>query len=156
MTEVDPRRAGDPILHARADEPWLRPLHDSACDAIAASMSIPESGGFEPEEIFSLFKAWPRASMFAAPTMVKRLVDSGADCPSENIRTIIWGGAPMYVRGRLRALDRFGPRLAQIYGQGESPMTITNLVAAPISPTARIRAGASGSPPPASLMPASK
>ena len=26
-----------------------------------------------------------------------------------------------------RALDRFGPRLAQIYGQGESPMTITKL-----------------------------
>jgi long-chain acyl-CoA synthetase len=27
----------------------------------------------------------------------------------------------------LAALDRFGPRLAQIYGQGESPMTITTL-----------------------------
>jgi long-chain acyl-CoA synthetase len=27
----------------------------------------------------------------------------------------------------LRALDRFGPRLVQIYGQGESPMTITVL-----------------------------
>ncbi|MCX7298338.1 MAG: AMP-binding protein, partial [Hyphomicrobiales bacterium] len=39
----------------------------------------------------------------------------------------IWGGAPMYVEDALRALDRFGPRLAQIYGQGESPMTITTL-----------------------------
>ena len=28
-----------------------------------------------------------------------------------------------------KALDRFGPRLAQIYGQGESPMTITALLA---------------------------
>ena len=28
---------------------------------------------------------------------------------------------------RCKALDRFGPRLAQIYGQGESPMTITTL-----------------------------
>jgi len=27
----------------------------------------------------------------------------------------------------LKALDRFGPRLAQIYGQGEAPMTITVL-----------------------------
>ena len=30
-------------------------------------------------------------------------------------------------RTRCKALDRFGPRLAQIYGQGESPMTITVL-----------------------------
>ena len=45
----------------------------------------------------------------------------------ENIRTLIWGGAPMYVEDALLALDRFGPRLAQIYGQGEAPMTITTL-----------------------------
>jgi long-chain acyl-CoA synthetase len=88
---------------------------------------VPESGAFEPEEIFALFRRWPRLSMFAAPTMIKRLVDSPADCPAENIRTLIWGGAPMYVEDVKRALDRFGPRLAQIYGQGESPMTITTL-----------------------------
>jgi long-chain acyl-CoA synthetase len=46
---------------------------------------------------------------------------------SENIRTIVYGGAPMYVEDALKALSRFGPRLAQIYGQGESPMTITVL-----------------------------
>jgi long-chain acyl-CoA synthetase len=33
----------------------------------------------------------------------------------------------------LRALDRFGPRLAQIYGQGEAPMTITTLSKADIA-----------------------
>jgi long-chain acyl-CoA synthetase len=33
----------------------------------------------------------------------------------------------MYVEDALAALDRFGPRLAQIYGQGEAPMTITVL-----------------------------
>ena len=65
--------------------------------------------------------------MFAAPTMVKRLVECPAECPSENIRTIVYGGAPMYVEDARKALDRFGPRLAQIYGQGESPMTITVL-----------------------------
>jgi long-chain acyl-CoA synthetase len=88
---------------------------------------IPESGGFEPAEIFRLFKRWPRASMFAAPTMIKRLVDADDGCDPSNIRTLIWGGAPMYVEDALQALDRFGPRLAQIYGQGESPMTITTL-----------------------------
>jgi long-chain acyl-CoA synthetase len=33
----------------------------------------------------------------------------------------------MYVEDALAALERFGPRLAQIYGLGESPMTITTL-----------------------------
>ena len=88
---------------------------------------VPESGGFEPDEIFRLFGTWPRISMFAAPTMVKRLVDFGGGADPANLRTIVWGGAPMYVEDALKALDRFGPRLAQIYGQGESPMTITTL-----------------------------
>jgi long-chain acyl-CoA synthetase len=88
---------------------------------------VPESGAFEPEEVFALFAAWPRMSMFAAPTMIKRLVACPADCRADNIRTLIWGGAPMYVEDALAALDRFGPRLAQIYGQGEAPMTITTL-----------------------------
>ena len=87
---------------------------------------VPETGSFEPDEVFRLIAAWPRTSMFAAPTMVKRLVDCPA-APAGNIRTLIWGGAPMYVEDALKALDRFGPRLAQIYGQGESPMTITTL-----------------------------
>jgi long-chain acyl-CoA synthetase len=88
---------------------------------------VPESGSFEPDEIFRLFSAWNSMSMFAAPTMVKRLVDHGGDIDPTNIRTIVWGGAPMYVEDALKALDRFGPRLAQIYGQGEAPMTITVL-----------------------------
>src|SRR5262249_9210642 len=88
---------------------------------------VPESGSFEPEEVLRLFDRWPRPSMFAAPTMVKRLVDCAAECDSDNIRTIVWGGAPMYLEDILNALDRFGSCFAQIYGQGESPMTISVL-----------------------------
>jgi long-chain acyl-CoA synthetase len=125
-TEVDPVAPGDPILHAAPMS------HGSGLYIMPHVMGggtqvIPESGGFEPAEIFALLRAWPRASMFAAPTMVKRLIDCAAECPAENIRTIIYGGAPMYFEDAVRALDRFGPRLAQIYGQGESPMTITRL-----------------------------
>ena len=81
----------------------------------------PESSSFDAEEVLRLFDAWPRTSMFAAPTMVKRLVECRADCNPDRIRTIIWGGAPMYVADALKAIERFGPRFAQIYGQGESP-----------------------------------
>jgi len=111
---------------------------------------VPESGAFEPEEIFALFDCWSNVSMFAAPTMIKRLVDSDAACNAGNIRTLIWGGAPMYVEDCLKALDRFGPRLAQIYGQGESPMTITTLSKQDIAnrdhPRWRERLGSAGKP----------
>jgi len=66
-------------------------------------------------------------SMFGAPTMIKRLVETAPDFDPASIRTLVWGGAPMYVEDALRAIDRFGPRFAQIYGQGEAPMTITTL-----------------------------
>jgi len=126
MSEVDPVVPGDAILHAA-------PLsHGSGMYAIphVARLGVnvvPESGGFEPDEIFSLFAVWQRSSMFAAPTMIKRLVESRINCDPGKIRTLIWGGAPMYVEDALKALDRFGNRLAQIYGQGESPMTISFL-----------------------------
>jgi long-chain acyl-CoA synthetase len=147
--EVDPIAPGDAIIHAAPMS------HGSGLYSMAHVMRlgvqvVPESGGFEPEEVFALFKAWPRGSMFAAPTMIKRLLDCPADCRIENIRTLIWGGAPMYVEDCLRALDRFGPRLAQIYGQGEAPMTITTLskedIAARDHPRWRQRLGSAGKP----------
>jgi long-chain acyl-CoA synthetase len=126
LSEVDPTVAGDAVLHAA-------PMSHGSGMYIMPHVArlgvnvIPESGAFEPEEIFALFRRWPRTSMFAAPTMINRLTESGASCDPENIRTIIWGGAPMYVEDAVKALDRFGPRFAQIYGQGEAPMTITTL-----------------------------
>jgi len=126
LGDVDHTVAGDAVLHAA-------PMSHGSGMYIMPHVArlginvISESGAFEPDEIFALFRRWPRTSMFAAPTMIKRLTESTADCDPENIRTIIWGGAPMYVEDAIKALDRFGPRLAQIYGQGEAPMTITTL-----------------------------
>ncbi|MCA3584224.1 MAG: AMP-binding protein [Methylocystis sp.] len=129
--EVDPILPGDPILHA-APMSHGSGLYIMAHVMRAGINVIPESGGFDPAEIFRSIGDWPRLSMFAAPTMIKRLVNAPGDCASRNIRTIIWGGAPMYVADTITALDRFGPCFAQIYGQGESPMTITTLPKAEI------------------------
>ena len=95
--------------------------------ARGATNIVPESGGFDADEVVSVFAGRTGTSMFAAPTMIKRLMESGRDFDPATIRRLIWGGAPMHVADIRRALDRFGPRLAQIYGQGESPMTITTL-----------------------------
>ena len=89
---------------------------------------VPESGGFDADEIFALIEAWPRSLDVRGADHDQAAGRSPGRLPMPtHIRTIVWGGAPMYVEDTLRALDRFGPRLAQIYGQGESPMTITVL-----------------------------
>ncbi len=86
-------------------------------------------GSFEPERIFAGLRQYPNVSMFAAPTMLTRLINhplAGAT-DTRNLKTIHYGGAPMYVADLKRALQQFGPKLYQLYGQGESPMTITGL-----------------------------
>ena len=90
---------------------------------------VPESAGFEPDELFRLFAAHDGATVFAAPTMVRRLVahaEAHGAAPA-GLKTVVYGGGPMYVEDCTRAIAVFGGRLAQIYGQGESPMTITSL-----------------------------
>jgi long-chain acyl-CoA synthetase len=95
--------------------------------AAGAVNVVPESGHFEPAEIFELLEHWNGASFFAAPTMLVRLLASPAARTPRNLKCIAYGGAPMYVADSLRAIELFGPRLYQLYGQGESPMTITGL-----------------------------
>ena len=92
----------------------------------AARQVVPSSGAFDPDEFLDLCGHHPAASAFLAPTMVQRLVDTGRRRPA-NLRTIVYGGGPMYVESLRKAITAFGPIFAQIYGQGESPMTITGL-----------------------------
>lgn len=84
--------------------------------------------GFEPELIFEHLEARQRVTLFAAPTMIIRMLQSpGVRNPHHGLRTLYYGGAPMYVSDLQRSLEIFGPRLWQLYGQGESPMTLTGL-----------------------------
>jgi long-chain acyl-CoA synthetase len=89
---------------------------------------IPESGGFDPDEVLNLGRQLDNV-VFAAPTMVRRLVDAAKRRGEngEGIRTIIYGGGPMYLADIREAIATMGQRFVQIYGQGESPMTITCL-----------------------------
>ncbi|WP_136661071.1 AMP-binding protein [Nitratireductor sp. XY-223] len=90
---------------------------------------VPRSGGFDAGEILGLAEELQDVHMFAAPTMVRRLVDAAKaqNMDGQGIRTIVYGGGPMYLEDVIEAVDVFGPRFCQIYGQGESPMTITAL-----------------------------
>jgi long-chain acyl-CoA synthetase len=94
-----------------------------------AAQVIPESAGFDAAEVLSLLEGHAEVSMFAAPTIVKRLHEAAAasGARASGLRTLVYGGGPMYAADLDAATEALGPRLAQIYGQGESPMTITVL-----------------------------
>ena len=91
-----------------------------------ARQVIPASAAFEPDEFLDLCERHPGCSAFLAPTMVARLVATGRPAP-RNLRTIVYGGGPMYVDSLKKAMAAFGPVFVQLYGQGEAPMTITGL-----------------------------
>jgi len=128
FADIDPVMPQDSILHAAplSHGSGLYGLPHVARGAVSV---VPESGGVDGDEIAALLARWPGMSFFAAPTMVKRLAGDAAVATADlsHLKTIIYGGAPMYLADLEDALSAFGPRLAQIYGQGESPMTITAL-----------------------------
>ena len=124
FSDVDTIAPGEAIIHAapmsHGSGFYLLPHV-----AHAGLNVVPESGGFDPPEIYALVQAHRGVTMFAAPTMVKRLVEFPGDADTRNLKTIVYGGGPMYAADCKAAMARFGYKLAQIYGQGESPMTIT-------------------------------
>ena len=128
FADVDAVAAGDCIIHA-APMSHGSGLYILPHIARGACNVIPDSGGFDPDEIFALLPHTPGATFFMAPTMVTRLINAPgmADADTRNLKTIVYGGGPMYAEDSLRALEALGPKLVQIYGQGESPMTITCL-----------------------------
>ncbi len=125
--DIDPVGVDDTILHAA-------PLtHGSGLYGLAhiarGSHNLILPGSFDPESVLAALATYCNVSMFAAPTMVSRLINhpkAGA-ADTHGLKTIVYGGAPMYVADLKRALDLFGSKLYQLYGQGESPMTITGL-----------------------------
>ncbi|NOX74958.1 MAG: long-chain fatty acid--CoA ligase, partial [Alphaproteobacteria bacterium] len=95
----------------------------------AARHVVPDSHGFDADEILELVPQLGNVSMFAAPTMVKRLVarakTTGAN--GRGFKTITYAGGPMYVADIIEAVDVMGDIFVQVYGQGECPMGITTL-----------------------------
>jgi len=128
FADVDDVCADGRLLHA-APMSHGSGLYTFTHLAKAAAQVVPESGGFDAAEVLSLLEAHERVSFFAAPTMVKRLAQAAlaSGARSTGLQTLVYGGGPMYAADLELATRALGERLAQIYGQGESPMTITAL-----------------------------
>jgi len=67
---------------------------------------------FDVPAIIDVVQRHRQVSLFAAPTMLTRLVHSPEVAAADfaNMRTIYYGGGPMYVADLERALEIFGPR----------------------------------------------
>ena len=126
LTDVDSVSPDDAILYA-APMSHGAGLYNFIHVRHGARHAVPKSLGFDAAEILDLSDRLRRVSFFAAPTMVRRLAMTAraAGRQADGIRSIIYGGAPMYLNDLEMALDALGPKFIQIYGQGESPMTIS-------------------------------
>ena len=126
--DIDQVGAEDCVLH-------VAPLsHASGLFALfhaakGSNQVIPESRGFREEELADLVDHSRNCLLFLAPTMLNRFAGHPATARmrTQNLKTLIYGGAPMYLEDLKRALARLGPCLWQGYGQGETPNTISYL-----------------------------
>ena len=94
-----------------------------------ATNVILASKSFDPELVFQTIEKFRVTNMFTAPTMIKMLIDHPAvdRYDLSSLRSLNYGGAPMLVQDLKKAIKKLGPCLVQLFGQGESPMTISYL-----------------------------
>jgi len=126
--DVDPVSQSDCILYA-APMSHGAGIYNFMFVLRGARHVVPLSGRFQPGEILALADEIDGITMFAAPTMVRRLVEGAkaSQTSGGGLKTIIYGGGPMYLADIIEATEVMGPRFVQIYGQGECPMAITSL-----------------------------
>lgn len=134
FADLDPVTAQDASLYA-APMSHAAGIYNMMYVLKGARHVCPPSGGFDAGEVLDLSAKLGSVCMFMAPTMVRRFTDVAKERGdrAEGIRTIVYAGGPMYNADIIEAVDWFGPKFAQIYGQGECPMAITALSRADVA-----------------------
>jgi acyl-CoA synthetase (AMP-forming)/AMP-acid ligase II len=129
LADVCAFRPDDRLLHAaplsHGSGMYLIPALSRGAENI-----IDAGGGFDPDRVLR-FVADERITVlpFLAPTMIVRLLEADPGIRVPALPAIVYGGAPIHLEHLRAALRRFEPVLTQLYGQGESPTTISALPA---------------------------
>lgn len=120
--------ASDVILHA-APISHGSGLYGLPNIGKGATNVILDKKSFDAEGVFQAIEKYRVTNMFVAPTMIKMMIDHPAidHYDYSSMRSLIYGGAPILVEDLKKAMKKLGHCLIQLYGQGESPMTITYL-----------------------------
>jgi acyl-CoA synthetase (AMP-forming)/AMP-acid ligase II len=131
LADVHNIQPGDVVLHAA---PMSHGSGLVALPAVArgAANVAAESKSFDPKALFEQIQRQRVSHVaFMAPTQIIAMLDDfvPGEFDLSSLQAICYGGAPIYVEHLKRAVDAFGPIFAQIYGQGEAPITITGLPA---------------------------
>ncbi|MGY6535847.1 MAG: class I adenylate-forming enzyme family protein [Pararhodobacter sp.] len=126
LADVDALDERDGLIHLAATS-HASGLFGLSFVAKGANNILPESGGYDGNELAGLIGARARLSFFVPPTLLRRMVADPVllAAPNQNIRTILLGAAPVFAQDLRAGVQAFGPRLWNGYGQGESPCTIT-------------------------------
>lgn len=103
-------------------------FHAMAAASRGVHQRITSTVGFDPVAVLDEVREHGVTNMWVVPTQIIRLTEAreGSD-PVPSLRRVLYGGAPITPAAIARALDAFGPIFVQLYGQGETPMTITVL-----------------------------
>ncbi|MEU6577311.1 AMP-binding protein [Streptomyces sp. NPDC046805] len=130
LADLTPLDHRDVTLHA-APLSHGAGFHALAATARGAHQVIPTGERFDPETVLRLMREHQVTNTWLVPTQITLLTDhiDGADPALPALRRVVYGGAPFPQTELAAALRTFGPVLVQLYGQGESPMTITWLPA---------------------------
>lgn len=123
---------GDVVLHCA---PMSHGSGIVALPAVArgATNAIMEGASFDPVALLQRVEALRVSHIaFMAPTQIVKMLEDAEPSAFDltSLQAITYGGAPIYVDQLKRAIAAFGPVFVQLYGQGESPITITGLSAA--------------------------
>jgi acyl-CoA synthetase (AMP-forming)/AMP-acid ligase II len=126
--DMSPLGSEDVILHA-APLSHGSGLYGIPNVAKGAANVILHTKSFEPKAVFETIQRRRVTNMFVAPAMIKRLVSSPeiGRYDLSSIRCINYGGAPIYEEDLKEAVRKMGLVFVQLFGQAESPMTITYL-----------------------------
>ena len=128
LLDIDPVVPSDVLLHAApiTHGSGLAMFHHLARGSASA---FPALRSFDPVGIFEAIERHRATTMFLVPTMINMLLGSAERRRYDlsSLKTVFYGGAPMYVEQLTEALRVFGPIFVQVFGQGEAPMTCTSL-----------------------------
>ena len=124
--DIDPLDEHDALLHLAATS-HASGLFGLSFIARAGNNVLPESGGFEAEELGELINHYPQLTFFMPPTLLRRLdrYPTLKHADLDNVKAVLLGAAPITPADLRAGYAMFGPKLWNGYGQGESPCTIT-------------------------------
>jgi acyl-CoA synthetase (AMP-forming)/AMP-acid ligase II len=126
LVNIDAIQPGDMMLHAasliHASGTFILPYWTRG--GVAGILP-----GFAVETYCETVRLWRPSAVNLVPTMLGMLLDMPGLAPAdfESVKTFIYGASPMPRGVIVRALELWGPRFVQYYGQSEAPLFIARL-----------------------------